>query len=166
MLDRSRLRFIAIALVTIGLCLLTALPVPLPSAIDPALAQFGEVDLQRVYQQIPDLPLENQYVSRTTGEVATGNTLVNRLIQYHIYVQSRVASSRLDWKLTLADFLGVNQWVVPGLYPGGDTLRENPLAGDTGAIASLNRAQREALVEALVSLFTAPTAAPAIPTQP
>jgi hypothetical protein len=79
-------------------------------------------------------------------------------------VQGRAVTSRLDWKLTLADLLGMNQWVVPGLYPGADTLRQNPLAGDTAAIDRLNRTQRDALVDAIVSLFAAPTAAaPASP---
>ena len=166
---RSSLKFIAIALISLSLCLLAAvLPVmhSLPSAIAPALAQFDNrsADLQRVYQQVPDLPLENQYVSRLTGEVAENNTLVSRLIQYHVYVQGRAVTSRLDWKLTLADLLGMNQWVVPGLYPSADTLQQNPLAGDTAAIDRLNRTQRDALVDAIVSLFAAPTAAaPASP---
>lgn len=134
---------------------------------EPALAQRIRIDeiWQQVYQQLPDLPLENQYINRETGEVSSTNTLLNRLIRYHIYVKSRPPNYRLDWKLTLADYLGVNERMEPETYPSGTALRENPMPGDIQAVQSLNRAQRDALVNTLVVLFTPnaepPSASPA-----
>jgi hypothetical protein len=105
-----------------------------------------------VYKQLPNLPLENKYVS-------PDNTLVNRLIQYHFYVKGRAPNYRLDWKITLADYLGVNELIQEATYPGANTLRQNPLEGDRAAINRLNRQQRDALVQTLVNVFTlnAPT---------
>lgn len=146
---RSILKFLLMACcaAAIVLCL---------SAIAPAVAQFGSraMDVQQVYARLPDLPLENQYVNRD-GEVSA-STLVDRLVQYHLYTSGRSLNSRLDWKLTLADYLGVNQWMQPGLYPGADSFRQNPIEGDRAAIEQLNRAQRDALVDLLVSQFVAP----------
>ena len=121
----------------------------------PAIAQLvrpGDV-WQQVYQQLPNLPLENQYSSKETGKVARDNTLISRLIKYHIYVKGRPPNYRLDWKLTLADYLGANEIMEEGIYPGNDSLRANPIDGDRTAIGHLNRAQRDALVEVLVSIF-------------
>ncbi|HAG80198.1 MAG TPA: hypothetical protein DCL61_03280 [Cyanobacteria bacterium UBA12227] len=108
---------------------------------------------QRVYERLPDLPLENQYISQETGEVDADNTLVGRLIRYHLYVKSRPPYYRLDWKLTMADYLGAHEYLVASQYPGGNTLNENPMEGDRAAIQRLTRAQRNALVDVLVSLF-------------
>lgn len=108
---------------------------------------------QQIYQQLPDLPLENQYVNDETGEVSTNNTLVSRLVRYHVYTKGRPTSYRLDWKLTLADYLDANERMNADTYPSGTSLRTNPMAGDKAAINSLSRSQREALVSALVSLF-------------
>jgi hypothetical protein len=127
-----------------------------------ALAQRMRIDdiWQQVYQQLPELPLENQYISRETGEVSVNNTLVSRLIRYHIYVKSRPPNYRLDWKLTLADYLGINEKMEPETYPSGTALRENPMPGDVQAVQSLNRVQRDALVNTLVALFTPAASAP------
>jgi hypothetical protein len=120
--------------------------------------RFEESEAWRqIYQQLPDLPLENQYVSRETGKVSEDNTLVGRLIRYHIYVKGRPPNYRLDWKLTLADYLGANERVVPETYPSGTAFRTNPVVGDTTAINNLNRAQRDALVQALVNVFAPAT---------
>lgn len=108
---------------------------------------------QQVYQKLPDLPKENQYVNKETEQGDSDNTLVARLIQYHIYVKRRPTEYRLDWKLTLADYLGANELIEEEVYPGNDTLRENPIEGDRAAIGRLNRQQRDALVETLVSIF-------------
>lgn len=108
---------------------------------------------QQVYQQFPTLPLENKYVSKETGQVDADNTLVRRLIRYHVYVKGRPTNYRLDWKLTLADYLGANELMQEKVYPGYDTLRQNPIEGDRAAIARLNRQQRNTLVETLVSIF-------------
>lgn len=108
---------------------------------------------RQVYDRLPDLPLENHYVSNETGEVDTENTLVSRLIRYHLYVKSRPPNFRFDWKLTLADYLGAHENLVPSQYPSSNTLRENPMEGDRTAIENLSRAQREALIDVLVSIF-------------
>jgi hypothetical protein len=108
----------------------------------------------RVYQQLPNLPRENQYISKETGKVAENNTLVNRLIRYHLYLKGRPANYRLDWKLTLADYLGANEVIYDSSYPGNDTLRQNPLEGDRAAIKRLSRQQRDALVQVLVNIFS------------
>ena len=108
---------------------------------------------QLVYQQLPDFPQENKYISKENGKVAENNTLVNRLITYHIYTKGRAPIYRLDWKLTLADYLGANEIMYDTTYPGNDTLRENPIEGARKAITRLTRSQRNALVEVLVNIF-------------
>ncbi len=107
---------------------------------------------KQVYQKLPNLPQENKYVSRD-GKVNPNNNLVNRLIQYHVYIKGRSPNYRLDWKLTLADYLGANELIQESTYPGANTLRTNPLAGDRAAITRLNRKQRNALAQSLVSVF-------------
>lgn len=167
----SILKFATIASIGAILIVMTSL---LPAQFDRLTPQVGlaqtaqdsrqpdrDNQAQQVYQQLPDLPLENQYVNTTTGRISTTSTLVSRLIDYHIYVRSRSPVYRLDWKLTLADYLGVNQWVNPATYPGNDSLRPNPVVGDLAAIDRLDRAQRDVLVAALVQAFggaSAPTA--------
>ncbi|MBO9997958.1 MAG: hypothetical protein J7641_02950 [Cyanobacteria bacterium SID2] len=108
---------------------------------------------QEVYEILPDLPLENQYTYLETGEVAENNTLIRRLIRYHLYVKGRPFQYRLDWKLTLADYLGANDLMNEAVYPSYDTLDVNPMEGDREAIRSLTRQQRDDLVHVLVSLF-------------
>lgn len=108
---------------------------------------------KKVYEQLPNLPQENQYISQETGKVAEDNTLMGRLIRYHIYVKARPTQYRLDWKLTLADYLGVNEPMLVLNYPGREALKENPLEQDQKAIQQLNRAERDALVNTLVRLF-------------
>ena len=108
-----------------------------------------------VYEKVPDLPIENNYISKETGKVDPNNTLVGRLIRYHVFVKGRPPNYRFDWKLSLADYLGVTpDYLVEGVYPGKDVLRENPMERDRAAIQSLNRKQRDALVQALVDVFT------------
>lgn len=134
----------------------------------PALAQRIRPDgaWQVVYEKLPYLPLENQYVSKETKQVASDNTLVGRLIRYHIYVKGRPPFYRLDWKFTLADYLGVNGVINESDYPSKDTLRANPMEGDVAAIRSLNQPQRNALIQALVDAFTPQAqSAPQIPGQ-
>jgi hypothetical protein len=124
--------------------------------IQPAIAQQrvspGDV-WQKVYEQLPDFPRENKYISKDTAKVAENNTLASRLILYHIYVKERAPNYRLDWKLTLADYLGANEIMYDTSYPGNDSLRQNPLERDRAAIKSLNRRQRDALVQVLVNVF-------------
>jgi len=125
-------------------------------SLPPATAQSFKLEevWQKVYGRLPSLPLENQYVNRATGEVDTDNNLVSRLVEYHLNVKNRPPYYRFDWKLTLADYLGVNEKISELEYPGNDTLEENPMEGDRTAIEQLNRTQRDALVEALVSTFS------------
>jgi hypothetical protein len=123
--------------------------------VQPAIAQRispGDV-WQQVYQQLPDLPKENQYISKETGKVAENNTLIGRLIRYHVYVKERAPIYRLDWKLTLADYLDANETMYDITYPGNDTLRENPIEGDRAAISKLTRSQRNSLVQVLTNIF-------------
>ncbi|HEY9652301.1 MAG TPA: hypothetical protein V6C95_16700 [Coleofasciculaceae cyanobacterium] len=130
---------------------------------------------QQVYQRLPNLPLENQYVSKETGEVDADNTLVSRLIRYHLYVKNRLPNFRFDWKMTMADFLGANDYLVEEQYPSANTLTANPMEGDRAAIEKLSRAEREALVNTLASLFSPtitqtpapePSASPSPPANP
>ncbi len=116
-------------------------------SIQPAYAQrITPSDVwQQVYQQLPDFPRENKYISKENGKVAENNTLVNRLIRYHVYTKGRAPVYRLDWKLTLADYLGANEIMYDTTYPGNDSLRENPIEGDRKAITRLTRSQRDAL---------------------
>ncbi|WP_138501690.1 hypothetical protein [Nostoc sp. PA-18-2419] len=149
------------------------------SAIQPGTAQIiAPTDVwQVVYQKLPDFPRENKYISKENGKVAENNTLANRLIRYHIYTKGRAPNYRLDWKLTLADYLGANEIIYDTSYPGNDALRKNPLEGDRAAIAHLTRSQRNTLVQVLVNIFnptsqttSAPrsntTASPVRPTTP
>ncbi|WP_096600941.1 hypothetical protein [Calothrix sp. NIES-2100] len=124
-------------------------------SVKPAIAQrISPSDVwQQVYQQLPDFPKENQYKSKETGKVAENNTLVGRLIQYHIYVKERSPAYRLDWKLTLADYLDANETMYDITYPGNDTLQQNPIEGDRAAIAKLTRSQRNTLVQVLTNIF-------------
>lgn len=125
---------------------------------------------QQIYQKLPNLPLENQYVNRETGKADPNNTLVSRLIRYHYYIKGRPVNYRLDWKMTLADYLGINEPIEPTTYPGADNLRNNPFERDRTTIAKLDRQQRDALVQALVDIFnpsmrtSAPASAKPVPT--
>ncbi|MEG4247862.1 hypothetical protein QUB37_17350 [Microcoleus sp. AT3-A2] len=108
-----------------------------------------------VYEKLPDFPIENNYISKETGKVDSTNTLVGRLIRYHVFVKGRPPNYRFDWKLSLADYLGATpDYLVESVYPGNDVLRSNPMEQDRAAIQRLNRAQRDALVQALVDVFT------------
>ena len=109
----------------------------------------------RIYQQLPDIPLENQYLNES-GEVAASNTLLTRLIQYHLYTQDRPTNFRLDWKLTLADYLGAFDRMREAKYPHYG-LRQNPMLGDIAAIEGLDAQTRDRLVNMLYQAFTVPT---------
>lgn len=174
----KKARFVFIALTIVVLMVLPSLHIPLNKLNlvfpQPVLAQDApsqnpqririENVWQRVYELLPDFPKENQYISKETGEQATSNTLVSRLIRYHLYVKGRPPIYRLDWKLTIADYLGVNDVMFEGVYPGGDTLRQNPMDSDRAVITRLTRSQRDALVNTLVSIFNPNAAAEAQPT--
>ncbi|MGB3535129.1 MAG: hypothetical protein WBA13_16650 [Microcoleaceae cyanobacterium] len=107
----------------------------------------------QVYQQFPDLPKENRYISQETGEIAESDTLVGRFIRYHLYIKGRSPLSRFDWKLTVADYLGANEVMFESQYPSSTTLNENPMVSDRSAMNNLTRSQRNNLVNAIVKLF-------------
>ncbi|WP_201277965.1 hypothetical protein [Scytonema millei] len=140
--------------------ILIAIALSLPAiAQQPPAADIRDA-WKPVYKQLPNLPLENKYVSRESGKVNSDSTLVNRLIEYHVYVKGRAPNYRLDWKLTLADYLGANELIQDTTYSGAKTLHQNPLEGDRAAINRLNRTQRDALVQSLVNVFTPETSTP------
>ena len=106
-----------------------------------------------VYEQLPYLPQENQYISVETGKVDPEHTLINRFIRYHKDIKRRSPIFSLDWKVTLADYLGINRSIRASNYPGDSTLTSNPLDNDLKAIRQLNRRQRQELVDLLVKLY-------------
>jgi hypothetical protein len=124
--------------------------------MQPVMAQRVDVGnvWQKVYQQLPDLPKENNYTRKEGGGVAENNTLVSRMIQYHMFLKGRAPNYRFDWKLTIADYLSVNETIYDSTYPGAQSLRQNPLDSDRAAIKKLSRSQRDALVQALVNGFS------------
>ena len=109
----------------------------------------------RIYEQVPSLPLENQYVSSRTNRTAEDNTLVSRIIRYHLYNKERPTNFRFDWKLTIADYLGAFDRMSAGNYADYG-LRDNPLDDDVSAVQSLSREERDRLVDALYVAFTTP----------
>ena len=166
------LKFIAIVLSVAGLtAIASVMTLGSPSLFHPApafsqsLVRLEEAG-QQVYKQLPNLPRENQYVSTETGKVDSNNTLVRRMIRYHIYVKGRPPGYRLDWKLTLADYLGANSLMQESQYPGYDSLKTNPLEGDRAVIGRLNRAQRDTLAQALANVFSPRTSQSAQPPTP
>ncbi|AFY54519.1 hypothetical protein Riv7116_1981 [Rivularia sp. PCC 7116] len=123
--------------------------------IQPTVAQtIASSDAWRkVYQQLPEFPRENKYVSKKTRKVSENQTLARRLIRYHVYIKGRAPNTRLDWKLTLADYLGANEIMYDASYPGSKTLTKNPIDGDRAAIKALNRSERNTLIQTLVNIF-------------
>jgi hypothetical protein len=121
-----------------------------PSQAEPT--RFSQIWVQ-VYEQLPNFPQENQYKSLQTNQPVLDDTLARRLIRYHVYVKGRPAQYRLDWKLTLADYLGVNELMDDEIYPSHERLKPNPMMGDRAAINQLSRQEREQLIDTLVGLF-------------
>lgn len=96
---------------------------------------------QKVYAQFPALP---------RIEVAGNpeNTLIRRMIQYHTRLQGRPEQSRLDWQLTLSDYLGYNINIDPTSYP-----ERSLLETDKAALDALTRDQRSQLIRVLIRAF-------------
>lgn len=126
----------------------------------PALAQSvrPEFVAEIVYKNFPDLPKENQYIRIDSGEVDASHTLISRIVRYHQDVKRRPTRFRLDWKLTLADYLGVNEPVKEQTYPGKSTLTVNPMESDMEIVGTLSRRQRNDLVNLLASIYAPPAA--------
>ncbi len=106
----------------------------------------------QIHEQLPELPLENQYVSSETGSVDAENTLVSRIIRYHLYIKERPTNLRFDWKLTIADYLGAFEPIKPEDYPDYG-LRENPMADDVLAVENLGWEVRDRLLNLLYESF-------------
>jgi hypothetical protein len=107
-----------------------------------------------VYRRVPTLTLENQFIRTDSNKQAVESTLVSRIVQYHNSVKGRSPLYRLDWKTTLADYLGIHEVIQPETYPGYAFLKKNPLESDRTSVQKLNAAQRNALVQSLVDAFT------------
>lgn len=115
-----------------------------------------------IYQRLSYIPKENQYRRKDTGEIDPDHTLVSRLIRYREDVKRRTPY-RLDWQLTLADYMGINEPMDIDDYPGSSTLQTNPAESDIKAIAQLTREQRRALLDLLTDLYAPPSAKPKPP---
>ncbi len=107
-----------------------------------------------VYRRLPTLALENQYIRADSNKQAVESTLVSRIVQYHSSVKGRSPLYRIDWKTTLADYLGIHEVIQPETYPGYAFLKKSPLDSDRISVQKLNAAQRNALVQSLVDAFT------------
>jgi hypothetical protein len=116
-----------------------------------------------IYEKLTYLPKENQYTRQNTGEVDPDHTLISRFIRYHQDLKRRSTSAYLDWKITLADYLGVNEVMKDDRYPGNTTLQSNPMETDIKVIQGLNRRQRQELVDLLVSLYKPQQPKPKLP---
>ena len=107
-----------------------------------------------VYEKLPYLPREDQYKREDINNINSIQTLISRFIRYHRDLKRRSPSVSLDWKITLADYLGVNESIRKDRYPGSSTLPSNPMETDVEAIQKLNRHQRQELVDVLISIYT------------
>ncbi|KAM3096750.1 hypothetical protein ACKFKF_21805 [Phormidesmis sp. 146-12] len=162
--DKRRTRRFGLIVGTIGLIgLLTGGTIAAEPSTPTTTRSRVQDAWSKVYQQLPDLPLENQYINRETGKPDPNNTLVSRMVRYHQYIKGRPLVYRLDWKLTLGDYLGINEPMLESSYPGFDNLRKNPLESDRAAISRLTRRQRNALVQALVNVFNPSASQPIAP---
>ncbi len=124
----------------------------------PAHAQLRLIPeaARRVYEALPDMPLENTYTPvnpNDGGPAPEEDTLVRRMMVYHLQVAGRSPADRFDWQLTLADYLDANEPIVAQRYPGAERLTVNPYAQDKAAVQALSRQQRQALLRELVLAF-------------
>lgn len=148
-------------------CLLALLWLPLSSAwsvgrsqADPNLPNAAAQILinprlvaETLYPQLPGFPKENHYIRQENRQPAPESTLLERLIVYHTTVKGRSPLYRFDWKMSLADYLGLNEVVLAATYPGRSYLTVNPMERDIAAIRQLNRQQRDALVNTLATFY-------------
>lgn len=135
--------------------------VPLAQTTTPRNLPPSMIDLWRkAYEIMPELPREDGYTNRETKQRDLNSTLLSRLVRYHIYSKGRSPFYRLDWKITLADYLGAHQFLDEDSYPGAERLTENPLKGDLAVIRGLSRRQRDRLVTVLASLYNPRAAEP------
>ena len=142
---------------TIGLFVSTAIAALLLSiALSTPIAHARIVrtaeTAQKIYTELPEIPLENQYFNQKLKKIDPNNTLINRILRYHAFTKGRPADIRLDWKLTLADYLGANDIMDPATYPSHDVLNKNPLDNDRAAVNTLTRSMRDQLIDRLIQL--------------
>lgn len=142
-MSRRYFRFLTLAIV------LVFTVISATTTVTAQVVRTGEI-AQKIYVELPEVPLENQYFSRKINKVDSNNTLISRMIRYHAYVKGRPVTLRLDWKLTIADYLGANDIMDLASYPGQDILAVNPMDADRTAINTLSRKTRDRLIERLI----------------
>ncbi len=141
-MSRRYFRFVTLAIVFV-------FTVVSATAVTAQVVRTGDI-AQKIYVELPGVPLENQYFNKKINKIDPNNTLISRMIRYHAYVKGRPVSLRLDWKLTIADYLGVNDIMDLATYPGQDILSVNPMDSDRAAINTLPRQTRDRLIERLI----------------
>jgi len=142
-MHRRYFRFLTLAIV------LVFTVISATTTVTAQVVRTGDI-AQKIYVELPEVPLENQYFSRKINKVDSNNTLIGRMIRYHAYVKGRPVALRLDWKLTIADYLGANDIMDLASYPGQDILTVNPMDTDRAAINGLSRQTRDRLIERLI----------------
>ncbi|WP_448533964.1 hypothetical protein [Parathermosynechococcus lividus] len=140
---------------------------PAPAATGAQLLINPRQVAEALYPELPDFPKENNYIRQDNRRPAPESTLLERFIVYHTTVKGRSPLSRFDWLISLADYLGVNDFLRPETYPGRTYLTTNPMEQDVAAIRQLNRQQRQALVNTLTAFYARqaglPTTTPQLP---
>ena len=95
----------------------------------------------QIYELMPDLP---GYDDDTKW--------LQRVLLYHVRTKGRLTNSRFDWRLTFADFLGVNDPIYADQYPSGDT-ELNPLNSDREQFQTLTRQDRNEFLAAILQVY-------------
>jgi len=139
--------WVATAIATI---LLSIAPSTLPANAN--IVRTAEI-AQKIYTELPEIPLENQYFNQKLKKIDPNDTLINRILRYHAFTKGRPADMRLDWKLTLADYLGANDIMDPATYPSHDVLNKNLLDNDRAAVNTLTRSMRDQLIDRLIQFM-------------
>jgi hypothetical protein len=154
-LDRKIIHFLCVFCLALCLSIWGEQSIVNKFLVSSAIAQTipPESVAVKVYQQIPDLPKENQFINKERQQADPDNTLISRLVRYHLYVKNRPLNFRLDWKLTIADYFNLNEDIKAINYPGSSTLTTNPLESDRQIVTKLNRQQRDRLVDTLVNIY-------------
>jgi hypothetical protein len=141
-MNRRYLRFVTIA-IALAFTLISA------STATAQVVRTSEI-AQKIHTELPEIPIENQYFSRKLNKIDPNNTLINRVLRYHSYVKGRPVQVRLDWKLTIADYLDANDIMDLATYPSQDVLTVNPMEGDRAAMNKLSRETRNRLIDRLI----------------
>ncbi len=129
--------------------ILLFLLIPLFWGVQPAFALPTPLEASTaLYQAVPDFPKGTR-----PEESQADQSLIRRLITYHLYIKNRSPYSRFDWKLTLADYLGYNEIVAMESYPGRDALGITIFINDQRLINKLSPGQRETLILNLLKIY-------------